>query len=323
MTQNTALHLDPSEPATSVVVTQRKRGHGKRLWFDLALLGTAVIWGSAFVAQRMAAAHVGPFLYNGLRFLLGALVLLPVALVRRSWPTRLEWRGGVLGGGILTGGAVLQQAGLEFTTAGKAAFITGLYVVLVPLLMAAIWREWPRKLTWVGVVLAVIGLYMLSGQGRLTLAPGDGLELAGALLWASHVILIDRLVRRVDVWRLSVIQYAVCGLACTVLGLALELQTWPGLDVAWWTVVYGGVVSVGIGYTLQLLGQRGAPATDAVLVLSLEGVFAALFGWWFLGELLTPRQLAGCGLMLGGMLLVQLAPGKGDQRPRSLVEEPA
>lgn len=109
----------------------------------------------------------------------------------------------------------------------------------------------------------------------------------------------------------------VCGLACTALGLALEWQTWPGLRVAWWAVVYGGIVSVGIGYTLQMIGQRGAPATDAVLVLSLEGVFAALFGWWFLGELLTPRQLAGCGRILGGMLLVQLVPGKSHKPPRA------
>jgi drug/metabolite transporter (DMT)-like permease len=221
----------------------------------------------------------------------------------------------------LTGAAALQQAGLQFTTAGKAAFITGLYVVLVPLLMAIAWRERPRRLAWVGSFVAVAGLYLLSGQGRFTLAPGDTLELAGAFLWASHVILIGRLAGRVDVWRLSVIQYVVCGLACTALGLAFEMDTLPGLRVAWWTVVYGGIVSVGIGYTLQAIGQRGAPATDAVLMLSLEGVFAALFGWWFLRELLTPRQLVGCGLMLGGMLLVQFAPGKNHRLPRAQLEE--
>jgi drug/metabolite transporter (DMT)-like permease len=283
-------------------------------------LGTALIWGSAFAAQRVAAAHIGPFLYNGIRFLLGALVLVPAVLVRRAKPTRVEWRGGVLAGAILTGAAVLQQAGLAFTTASKAAFITGLYVVLVPLLLALIWREWPRKLVWVGAAAAVAGLYLLSGQGRLSLAPGDSLELAGAGLWAGHVILIDRLARRVDVLRLSVIQYLVCGLACTVLGLTFEMHTLPGFGAAWWTVVYGGVVSVGIGYTLQLIGQRGAPAGDAVLMLSLEGVFAAFFGWWFLGERLTPRQLVGCGLMLGGMLLVQISPRKLREQPEPQLE---
>ena len=124
-----------------------------------------------------------------------------------------------------------------------------------------------------------------------------------------------------NVLRLALIQYVVCGLACTAVGLALEMHTLPGLQEAWWAVVYGGVVSVGIGYTLQVIGQRGAPATDAVLVLSLEGVFAALFGWWFLGERLTPRQLLGCGLMLGGMLLVQLSPGRSHAQSGSLVEE--
>jgi drug/metabolite transporter (DMT)-like permease len=260
-------------------------------------------------------------MYNGVRFLIGALVLLPFALVRRAKPTRVEWRGGILAGLTLTGAAVLQQAGLAFTTAGKAAFITGLYVVLVPLLLGLVWRQWPRRLAWAGSLVAVVGLYLLGAQGRVSLAPGDGLELAGAGLWAWHVILIDRLAGRVDTLRLAVIQYVACGLACTALGLALEGHTLPGLRVAWWTVVYGGVVSVGIGYTLQLIGQKGARATDAVLVLSLEGVFASLFGWWFLGELLAPRQLLGCGLMLGGMLLVQLSPGRDHGQPGSRLEE--
>jgi drug/metabolite transporter (DMT)-like permease len=165
-------------------------------------------------------------------------------------------------------------------------------------------------MAWMGSLVAVVGLYFLSAKGLFALAPGDGLELAGAGLWAWHVILIDRLAGRVYAPRLAVIQYLACGLACTALGLALEGHTLPGLRVAWWTVVYGGVVSVGIGYTLQLIGQKGAPATDAVLVLSLEGVFASLFGWWFLGELLTPRQLLGCGLMLAGMLFVKLSYGR-------------
>jgi drug/metabolite transporter (DMT)-like permease len=321
LTQDTTSSLNSLEATAFISPIDASHGHRTRLWSDLALLGTAIIWGSAFAAQRVAAAYVGPFLYNGMRFLLGALFLAPMLLVRRAKPTRLEWRGGILGGMILTGAAVLQQAGLAFTTASKAAFITGLYVVLVPLLLAVVWREWPRKSAWAGSAAAVAGLYLLSGQGRFSLAPGDGLELAGAGLWACHVILIDRLARRVDLWRLSVIQYLVCGLACTALGLAFEGETLPGLRVAWWAVVYGGVVSVGIGYTLQLLGQKGAPASDAVLVLSLEGVFAALFGWWFLGELLTPRQLVGCGLMLSGMLLVQFSPGKNCRRPRSQVEE--
>jgi drug/metabolite transporter (DMT)-like permease len=255
-------------------------------------------------------------LYNGIRFLLGALVLLPFVWMRSSrQPTRLEWRGGALAGLVLVAASVLQQAGLRFTTAGKAAFITGLYVVLVPLFLAVVWRQRPHWSGWAGSVAAAGGLYLLSATQGFVLAPGDGLELVGAGLWALHVIVIDRLSGRVDALRLAVIQYVVCGLACTALGFGLERETLAGLRVAWWAVVYGGVVSVGMGYTLQVIGQRGAPATDAALVLSLEAVFAALFGWWFLGEVLSPRQLVGCGLMLAGMVLAQFRPGTRRARP--------
>jgi drug/metabolite transporter (DMT)-like permease len=285
----------------------------KRLGSDLALLGAAVIWGSTFVVQRVAATQVGPFLYNGLRFLLGAAVLLPFVLVQGTRTTRTERRGGALAGMVLVGAAVLQQAGLQYTTAGKAAFVTGLYVVLVPLFLAAVWRQWPRRIVWLASLLAAAGLYLLSATGPWALGPGDGLELAGAALWAMHVILIGRLVEKADALRLALVQYAVCGAVSTALGLVLEFDMLSGLSMAWGSVLYGGVVAVGMGYTLQVIGQKGAPAADAALLLSLEAVFAALFGWWFLGELLTPRQLLGCGLMLGGMLLAQLNAGEGER----------
>jgi drug/metabolite transporter (DMT)-like permease len=279
---------------------------------DLSLLIVAIVWGSAFAAQRVAAAHLGSFLYNGIRFALGALMLLP--FVRRRWGdvSRSEWRGGILAGLLLVGASALQQAGLQFTTAGKAGFVTGLYVVLVPLFLALVWRQWPRRSAWAASLLAVMGLFLLSAEGQLALAPGDGLELAGAVLWALHVILIGRLAVQADPLRLALIQYLTCGLLSTALGLALETHTLGGLAVAWWSVIDGGVVSVGLGYTLQVVGQQGAPAADAALMLSLEAVFAALFGWLFLGEALTSRQLLGCGLMLGGMLLAQLFALRGD-----------
>jgi drug/metabolite transporter (DMT)-like permease len=137
---------------------------------------------------------------------------------------------------------------------------------------------------------------------------GDGLELLGACLWACHVILIDRLAGRVNGLRLALVQYLACGLLSTALGLGLEAHTLGGLRVAWWAVLYGGVVSVGLGYTLQVIGQQGALATDAVLILSLEAVFAALFGWMLLGETLTWGQMLGCALIMGGMLLAQFSP---------------
>lgn len=310
-------------PATRTLI------RGKRVRADLALLSTAVIWGSAFAAQRVAAAHLGPFLYNGIRFLLGALVLVPLVWWRGRTPertfaasqaqvdgdestARMLWRGGVLAGLILVGAAALQQAGLKYTTAGKAGFITGLYVVLVPLLMALIWRQRPRPSVWVGSLVAVAGLYLLSMTGRFLFSMGDGLELLGACMWALHVLLIDRLVGRVDGLRLALVQYLACGVISTALGLGLEAHTLSGLRTAWWAVVYGGVISVGVGYTLQVIGQKDALATDAVLMLSLEAVFAALFGWFLLGEWLTWGQLLGCALMMGGMLLAQLSAARSD-----------
>jgi drug/metabolite transporter (DMT)-like permease len=282
-----------------------------RVKADLTLLTVAVVWGSAFSAQRVVAAHVGFFLYNGLRFLLGALTLLP--MMRGRWRAldriesrRMEWRGGLLAGLLLAGASALQQAGLRFTTAGKAGFITGLYVVLVPLFLAVGWRRWPRPAAWVASLLAATGLFLLNAERALTLSLGDGLEAAGAALWALHLILIGRLANHVDSLRLAWVQYLVCGLSSTALGLGLEAHTLPGLATAWWAVIYGGVLSVGLGFTLQVVGQKVAPATDAAIILSTEAVFAALFGWLLLGETLSARQMAGCGLMLGGMVLAQL-----------------
>jgi drug/metabolite transporter (DMT)-like permease len=148
-------------------------------------------------------------------------------------------------------------------------------------------------------------MFLLSVKGELTLSLGDGLELAGAAVWALHVILIGRLAGHVDTLRLSLVQYLVCGLLGTSLGLGLEFRTLSGLAVAWWGVVYGGVLSVGLGYTLQVVGQKAAPTIDAAIILSMEAVFAALLGWMLLGERLTPQQIVGCGLMLAGMLLAQ------------------
>jgi len=276
-----------------------------RLRADLLLLGAALVWGSNFAGQRVAAAHLGFFLYNGFRFLLGAVTVAPVLGKRWRDITSLEIRGGLLAGALLLVASALQQAGLAFTTAGKAGFVTGLYVVMVPLFLALVWRQWPRWPVWPASFLATAGLILLSSDARVLLSFGDGLQLAGAVLWALHVILIGRLARRVNTLRLALIQYLVCGLLSTVLGLAGEFHTLDGLSTVWWAVVYGGVISVGLGYTLQVLGQEDAPASDAAIILSMEAVFAALFGWLLLGETLTAPQILGCGLMLAGMLLAQ------------------
>jgi drug/metabolite transporter (DMT)-like permease len=279
-----------------------------RLKADLTLLLVAIIWGSAFAAQRVAALNMGVYLFNGLRFLLGALVLLPLALRSRksSVATRRLLPGMLLAGLLLFGGTTLQQLGLRHTTAANAGFITGLYVVLVPLILALGWRQPPRRVIWVAAVLSAAGLFLLSTGGSFSLALGDALELAGAFLWAFHVLCIGWLVQRADVLHLSVVQYAVCGLLSLGVALAFESGSLAQVSGVWWTVLYTGVLSIGLGYTLQGVGQRVAPPADAAILLSLEAVFAALAGWLFLDERLSAVQLLGCALMLVGMLLVQV-----------------
>ena len=279
-----------------------------RLKADLTLLLVAIIWGSAFAAQRVAALNMGVYLFNGLRFLLGALVLLPLALRSRksSVATRRLLPGMLLAGLLLFGGTTLQQLGLRYTTAANAGFITGLYVVLVPLLLAFVWRQPPRQIVWLAAALSAVGLFLLSTSGSFSLALGDALELAGAFLWAFHVLTIGWLVQRADVLHLSVVQYAVCGLLSLGMALALESGSLAQVSGVWWTVIYTGVLSIGLGYTLQGVGQRVAPPADAAILLSLEAVFAALAGWLFLDERLSAVQLLGCALMLVGMLLAQV-----------------
>jgi drug/metabolite transporter (DMT)-like permease len=284
-----------------------------RLQADLILLAVALVWGSGFAAGRVAANHLNVLLYNGARFLLGGLVLLPLAWRTLRNLERIELWGGVLGGLFLLGAANAQQLGLRSTTAAKAGFITGLYVVIVPLLLALIWRQRPRPSTWIASVLATAGLFLLSDVGELSLAPGDAWEVVGAVLWASHLILVGMLARRVDTVRFSLAQFLICGTLSALLGLSLDPTPLVGWAEAWWAVVYNGVLSVGLAFTLQTVGQRFAPATDAAVILSLESVFAALFGWLLLGEILTSLQVAGCGLMLGGMLLAQVG-GVGPDR---------
>jgi len=298
----------------------------KRLAADSALALVAVIWGSAFVVQRIASAEVGTFLFNGARFILGALVLIPVSrlgfasLGRDRKPSRIEALGIVLAGIILLGGAAFQQAGLRYTTAGNAGFITGLYVVFIPLILAVVFRQTPRPAIWLGAIMAATGLFLLSTGGSLTFNPGDLLELIGALFWASHVILIGRLVSRVNVMRVVIGQYLVCGLLSLAVGLAITGESLPILWESRWAVAYTGILSVGVGYTLQAAAQREAPPADAAIILSMEAVFAALFGWLFLDERLSFIQLAGCAIMLTGMLLAQVdaLQAKPGRRKRGL-----
>jgi drug/metabolite transporter (DMT)-like permease len=279
----------------------------RRLVAEGLLLLTAAIWGFAFVAQRIGMQHLGPFLFNGVRFALGSLVLVPVIRWRRgpapAWGSVL-W-GSLAAGAILFGGASLQQVGITTTTAGKAGFITGLYVVLVPLCGPLLGHRIVPA-TWVGAGAAAVGLYLLSIEPGFTIGAGDALVLLGACFWTAHVLVIERLVTRLDWAALACGQFAVCSLLSLAVALLTEPIQVEGLAGAAGAILYGGVLSVGVAYTLQVAAQRHTPAAHAAILLSLETVFAALGGYLLLGEELTPRALAGCGLMLLGTLISQL-----------------
>ena len=282
---------------------------------DLMLLATAAIWGFAFVAQRVGMNHVGPFTFNGVRFALGSLSLLPLVWLEGRFARTLRPQAAAAGGIAFWGpilaatalflGASLQQVGLVYTTAGKAGFITGLYVVIVPIL-GLLWCQRPDAGTWIGALLAAVGLYLLSVTEQFTIAFGDLLELAGAVFWAGHVLIIGWLSPRLPVIRLACLQYAGCALLSLATALAFETVALAGIIAAAVPILYGGLASVGIAYTLQVVAQKDAPPAHAAILLSLEAVFAALGGWLLLAETLSFRSMAGCALMLGGMLASQV-----------------
>lgn len=284
---------------------------------DVLCLVTALIWGLAFVAQRIGMDHMGPMGFNGIRFALGALALAPLAVRSMRYPPPapflaggnpvFPWLGGLMAGTVLFAGATLQQVGLKYTTAGKAGFITGLYVVLVPLLGFFLGQR-PARGDVVGAVAAAVGLYFLSVTEAFTLAPGDGLELVGAFFWAGHVLVIGWLSPRTRALPLAMAQYVVCSVLSLACAVAFEELSWAGIRGAAWPILYGGLLSVGLAYTLQVVAQRDAKPTHAAILLSFETVFAALGGAVVLGESLGTRGLFGCALMFAGMLASQLWP---------------
>jgi len=281
---------------------------------NLLLLLTAIIWGFSFVAQRQGMEHVSPFTFNGIRFAIGAISLLPVIFIsgkRKKILTRtpLFSKATIIGGlglGVaLFLGASLQQIGIVETTAGKAGFITGLYVIIVPLL-GLLWKQSTGSGTWLGALLAVTGMYFLSVTDDLTISRGDLLVLCSALFWALHVQLVSRLCQKYDALHLSFYQFVFCALFSALAAIQWETITLAGIQGAMLPILYTGFFSVGIAYTLQVIAQTKAHPAHAAIILSLESVFAVLGGYLLLGELLTMRGVFGCCLMLAGMLLSQL-----------------
>ncbi|MCP4390423.1 MAG: DMT family transporter [Gammaproteobacteria bacterium] len=277
----------------------------------LLLITVAAIWGFAFVAQVAGMDSLGPHSFNAARFLLGALSLLPLWLLtgkaRRSRPGALLLAG-IPTGIVMFAGFSFQQVGLMHTTAGNAGFITGIYIVLVPLAGLLLGHA-PAPKTWFGVALVLLGLYRLSVGPDLAMGYGDTLVLIGAMFWAAHVILIGRLSSRVDAIGLSISQFLVAALLATIAAALYETPSLSALRMAWWPLVFAGVASSGIAYTLQTIAQRRVEPGAAALLLSAEAMFAVFGGWMLLDEQVGDKELIGCGLMLTGMLVSQW-PGR-------------
>ena len=284
---------------------------------SLLLLLTSMIWGAAFVAQSAGMDYIGPFTFNGLRMLMGAAVLLPFLLKRRTGAhtnaseRKMLLRGGILCGVALFVGSTLQQIGIVDTTAGKAGFITAMYVVLVPVMGVFVGHKQPW-LVWLGVALSAVGMYFLCVHESLSLNRGDLMVLAGAVGFSFHILLIDRYSAHVDGVKLSCLQFFVAGVLGLVFMFLFETPQISQIFSSFLPLLYAGVFSCGVAYTLQILGQRDTDPTIASMILCLEAVFSVVFSWFLLGERLSAREIFGCVLIFAAILLAQLKGKAGD-----------
>ncbi|RYV01268.1 EamA family transporter [Shewanella sp. OPT22] len=278
---------------------------------NLLLLLTAALWGFGFIAQVLGMEHLQPYAFNGYRFLVGAVSLLPLIYYFHK-KKQLKFGesksliiGSVAMGVVLFIAASLQQVGLLYTTAANAGFITGLYIVIVPIIGLLIKHKTGMN-TWVGCLLAVIGLFYLSIKDDFTIGYGDTLQLIGACFWALHILIIDHYSEKHSPLILAFVQFLICGILS--LGVSGFIETTEVADIfaASGALLYGGLVSVGIAYTLQIIAQKKAHPAHAAIILSLEAVFAAIGGMLILNQHLAERELMGCSLMLAGMLVSQI-----------------
>ncbi len=279
----------------------------------LMLLMAAFIWGTTFVAQAVGMDELGPFSYAAARFLLGFLSLLALWFMfasRREKARRLGiykngWRAGIMAGCIMFIASSTQQVALLYTTAGKTAFITCLYIIFVPI-FAVFLKQKIRTANWIGAFLAIIGLYLLAIQDDFTLSFGDGLVLVSSFFWTAHILFIDHFAGAVDLVELSAGQIGLCMLMSALAACCFEEPSWPAMMHASFAIFYGGVMSAGVAFTLQIVGQQYAEPAHAAILMSFEAVFGALASWALLGEVMSGREIFGCFLMLTGMTISQL-----------------
>lgn len=274
-----------------------------RLKADLVLLLVAILWGSAFAAQRVAGELGSVFFFNAARFLLAGLILLALSARTRITRDQLVWVS--ITGTILFLAGALQQAGLLTTTASNAGFITSLYVILVPLVMLIGWRERPHWLAVVAVLLAGLGAFLLSTGGSLHIQRGDVLEFVGAIFWSMHVVVVGKFASKFDAISFSSGQLLVGSFLNLIAAILLENSHVPVSPPMLGAIFYTAIVSLGLGYTLQIWGQKHTPPTDAAILLSLESVFAVIGAWLMLNERLSGIQIAGCCIIMLAVILSQ------------------
>lgn len=292
---------------------------------SLCLLLAATIWGIAFVAQSVGMEYVGPFTFNGVRSLIGAAVLVPVIfLLNRSkdtasaaadpststttsspYKTRDLWIGGIACGIALFAASNFQQFGIKYTTVGKAGFITACYIVIVPIIGLFLKKKC-SPFIWAAVVMALIGLYLLCITDGFSIGLGDVLVLVCAFLFSLHILVIDYFSPKTDGVKLSCIQFLICGILSMIPALILEHPQISSILTAWLPILYAGIMSCGVAYTLQIVGQKNVNPTVASLILSLESCISVLAGWVILGQKLSAKELLGCVIMFAAIILAQL-----------------
>ncbi len=288
------------------------------------LLVTAMIWGFAFVAQRVGADYVGTFTFTGIRFLLGAASLIPVILVFEKKEAQKEFHNekqkitltsGLIAGAVLFIASALQQIGIEITqSAGKASFLTGLYTVIVAVLGIFFGRKTTANV-WMGVFLAVVGMFLVCINEKWQISFGDLILIMGAFFWAFHILVIDRFVDKIYSLRFACAQFTFCGILGVIIAIFFEEITISGLMGALVPILYGGVLSVGVAYTCQIIGQKNADPTYASIILSTESMFGAIGGAIILNETMLPRGYLGCALIFAGVIVSQLVFKRGLKKP--------
>lgn len=281
---------------------------------NMLLLLTAVIWGSSYIFQKLAMNTMDPFIYNALRFFLAALFLIPVRYIRRGDMNIMDSSDkkhilivSFVAGFVLYIAAAFQQIGLGLTTVSNAGFITGLYILFVPLIGITLGHRYGKGI-WVAILIACSGLYLLSGMTDFYMQKGDLFILISAFFWASHLMIIDFVSKRHHPIAFAVRQFFVCGVLSLITAIILDERLIITGGIEWFYIFINGFLAIAIGYTFQIVGQKVTPPSQAALIFSTEAIFAAMTGYFFMNEILSPAALVGCALMLGGSLMAQFYP---------------